>query len=248
MRKLHCFLLLLPAMLLSGCDFVIDGGFDSRRVRGSGKVTSQQRNVSGFHEVEFTSVGEVTLEQGGSESLEIEAEDNLLPHIRTEVQGGRLLIGTERGVSISPTTTIRYRLKVREIDAIELSGSGKIVTSPLTSSEMRLDLPGSGVIRVGGLSARALEASISGSGDIEVPGRVGRVTVHISGSGEYDGGGLESETADVSISGSGDATVWVRDRLSASISGSGDVDYYGEPSVNKRVSGSGSVRGRGARR
>jgi len=247
MRKLYCFVLPILALILSACDFV-DAGFDSQRIRGSGKVTRVQRDVSGFREVRFTSVGEVTLDQSGSESLEIEAEENLLPYMRIEVQGGRLLIGTERGVSLAPTTTIRYRLTVKEIEAIELSGSGKIVTSPLTCSEMELNLPGSGEIRIGGLSARVLEASISGSGDIEVPGKVSRVTVDISGSGEYDGGGLESDTADVSISGSGDATVWVRDRLSASISGSGDVDYYGEPSVTKRVSGSGGVRGRGARR
>jgi hypothetical protein len=247
MRKPYCFVLPILALIFSGCEFV-DAGFNSQRVRGSGKMSRENRNVRGFREVKFTSVGEVTLEQGATESLEIEAEDNLLPYIRTEVEGGRLRIGTERGVSLSPTITIRYRLTVKEIEGIELSGSGKIVTSPLTCSEMKLNLPGSGEIRIGGLSARVLEASISGSGDIEVPGKAGRVTVEISGSGEYNGGGLESETADISISGSGDATVWVRDRLSASISGSGDVDYYGEPSVTRHVSGSGGVRSRGARR
>ena len=246
MIRRMCFVLPFLALALTGCDFV-DAGLNSQRIRGSGHVVKDQRDVRGFREVRFTSSGEVILEQTGTEGLEIEADDNLLPRITTVVEGGRLVIGVERGVSLAPTTTIRYRLNVKEIDGIELSGSGTITTSNLRSDRMRLDLSGSGEIRIGGLSANSLEASVSGSGDIEVPGRVTSQEVEISGSGDFDSGGLESDTVKVSISGSGDATVWARQRLTARISGSGDVDYYGEPEVTKHVSGSGGVRGRGSR-
>jgi hypothetical protein len=240
--------LILPlfALLLSGCD-VIDASLNAERIRGSGKVIQEKRDVRGFSEVRLATVGELSIQQTDRESLNIEAEDNILPRIISEIEGGRLVIRTERGVSISPTVTIRYTLTVRDLQTLELSGSGTIHTTAIRSQDFSLRLPGSGEIRLDGLTADSLNAEISGSGKIEVPGKVGSQRVHISGSGDYDGRNLQSRSADVSVSGSGDSTVWVQDDLTAHISGSGKVDYYGNPKVSQHVSGSGGVHSLGNR-
>lgn len=235
-------------LLLTGCaHFDIEGAFDRVTVRGSGTVVSESRDVRGFREVALTGVGEVIIEQAGEESLTIEAEDNILPRLRSTVEGDRLVLGVERGVSVRPTRSIVYRLKVKEIEGLEISGSGKMTVPSLRSQELRLRLPGSGAIRLDRLTADRLQTRISGSGDVRAAGTVGDQEVSISGSGDFDGRDLESRSAEISISGSGESTVWARERLSARISGSGDVDYYGSPEVTKRISGSGSVRSRGDR-
>jgi hypothetical protein len=240
--------LLLPlfAFVLSGCD-IIDASLNAERIRGSGRIIQEKRDVRGFTEVRLASVGELNIQQSDRESLSIEAEDNILPKIITEVEGDRLVIRTERGVSISPTVTVRYSLTVKDLTGLELSGSGKIHAAAIRSQDFRLRLPGSGEIRLDGLTADTLAAEISGSGKIEVPGKVVSQKVRISGSGDYDGHNLQCRSADVSVSGSGDSTVWVQDDLSASISGSGKVDYYGNPKVSKHVSGSGGIHGLGDR-
>ena len=245
-KCLYGTLILSAALLFSGCegaDFV----FNSVSVHGSGKVISENRSIRGIHEVELSGVGELNLHQGKEESLTVEAEDNLMPRIRTDVEGGRLRIGVERGFSLRPTTTIRYTLVVRDLTSLELSGSGKVVSGALRCSNLAVHLPGSGEIQIDQLDADNLDVGISGSGDIRIPGRVNHQTVRISGSGHYDGKELDSQSTEISISGSGDSTLWARDSLTAHISGSGDVAYYGSPRVSKSISGSGEVRSLGSR-
>jgi len=241
-------LLFLPAVAIffSGCD-ITDEVFNAERIRGSGKVVQQTRDVSGFTEVRLAATGEMEIRFGSSESLTIEGEDNLLPRLQAEVENGKLTIRAERGVSLSPTVPIHYTLVVEELTALELSGSGKIHAAPVRSRDFSVSVPGSGDIRLDELLADTLTAQISGSGSIEVPGKVVSQRVRISGSGDYDGSNLQSNSADVSISGSGDMQVWVRDDLRASISGSGRVDYYGNPKISRHISGSGKVRNIGER-
>jgi hypothetical protein len=234
------------ALLFSGCEGIdFDPGFNAVSVRGSGKVVSEKREVRGIDEVRLEGTGDLSIRQGNEESLTIEAEDNILPKIRTSVEGRRLIIGVERGISIRPTSTIRYNLVVLQLSALNLSGSGRISAGPLQSADFRVQLPGSGTISLDQLNANSLRAEILGSGQIQVAGRVARQEVRISGSGDYKGKGLESQSADVSISGSGRSTLWVHDNLSADISGSGGISYYGNPNVEKSISGSGGIHSLG---
>ena len=49
-------------------------------VLGSGNITSESRDVSDFNEVGLEGVGTLTIEQTGSETLTIEADDNIIPY------------------------------------------------------------------------------------------------------------------------------------------------------------------------
>ncbi len=230
-------LLILP---FCGCA-VMDGELLGERIHGSGKVIQENRDVHGFSSVDFSGAGDLSIQQGNEESLSIEADDNILPHIRSDVENGKLMLGFRRGVSISTSSRIRYTLTVKELNGLELSGSGKTRTGPIQSQDFRVRLSGSGDIRMDRLDASTLKADISGSGNMEIPGKLNSQEIRISGSGRYRAPDLESQSADVSVSGSGDCTLRVSQNLSAQISGSGSVEYYGNPSVNKRVSGSGHI-------
>ncbi len=238
--------LLLPliAVLFCGCE-----GFDlaSEQLRGSGKPATEQRPVSGIDAVTLSGVGDLRIEVGNQESLRIDADDNILPHIRTEVKGGKLTIGIERGFSVHPSVPIRYALVVRQLDEVGLSGSGTISTAALRTDTMKAHVSGSGDITFDELTGKQVSAKISGSGKIKVSGRVEAEEVHISGSGDYDGEDLQSRTAEVIVSGSGDSKLWVTDALTVHVSGSGDVEYYGDPKLTKHVSGSGELISRGSR-
>jgi hypothetical protein len=248
MTKLRVWFLPILPFLFCSCNCgVLDAALTSERIRGSGKVIQENRDVHGFSEVNFAGSGELSLRQGNEESLSIEADDNILPYIKTDVEGGKLVIGFQRGVSVLPSSPIRYTIMVKNLDALDLSGSGKTRTGPLHSKDFSVRLSGSGEIQMDALDAVTLTADISGSGNMEIPGKVSRQQIHISGSGRYHAPDLECQSADISVSGSGDSTLWIRESLSAHISGSGSVAYYGSPSVTRRVSGSGSIRNLGDR-
>ncbi len=61
-------------------------------VRGSGTVASQVRNVRNFHAISLHTSGRLIIEETGTESLTIEAEDNLLPYLTSEVRDHRLIL------------------------------------------------------------------------------------------------------------------------------------------------------------
>ena len=60
---------------------------------GSGNVVSESRNVSGFTKIDLSGAGEVTIDQNGTEALTIEAEDNLMSKVTSEVGDGTLRLG-----------------------------------------------------------------------------------------------------------------------------------------------------------
>ena len=188
---------------------------------GSGTPDSQTRSVSGFSTVELAGVGTVLVEPGATESVTVEADDNILPLLTSDVSGDTLVLGTEPGSSISPRTPISYRVTVTDLSGLLVSGSGDITA--------------------GGAAGPAFEVGISGSGTITASGTTDRLSVDISGSGDFAGGSLTARDVDVTVSGSGSALVHASGSLHASISGSGDVRYLGEPTVTQDVSGSGEV-------
>jgi hypothetical protein len=191
-------------------------------VVGSGNVISERRNVRDFDSVTMSGSGTLLLQQSGSESLVIEAEDNILPLLTSEVKDRRLVLGLKPGSSYRASKKVVYHLTMKDLHGIGVSGSGDVQATGVSTDQLSLDG--------------------NGSFDMTLAGRAERLEVQISGSGEYQGQALESREAIVSISGSGDATVRVSDRLDASVSGSGNILYLGDPNLTQRVSGSGSIR------
>lgn len=228
--------------LLSGC--VNWNWSAAHTVRGSGNIVSEIRNVSQFDRVSVSGSGQLTIVQGDQESLMIEADDNLLPLIKSDVAGGALNIGPEH-VNLSPTKTIRYRLALKGLKALHLSGSLQAEAQSLETPQLRVTISGSGKLQVARLEAGDFDLQISGSGNIQLAGKVNRQQIQISGSGNYRAGECESQTAAIQVSGSGDAIVWAHVGLDAHVSGSGEIKYYGSPQVTAHVSGSGGVHSLG---
>jgi hypothetical protein len=190
--------------------------------KGSGTLRTETRKVSGFTTVDLTGVGNVLIEQNGTESLSIQAEDNLLPDLTSDVSDGTLHLGVREGKNVAATQPITYRVSVKNLEGLRLSGSGSESATKISATNIAID--------------------ISGSGEITTAGTAESQTVSISGSGNYRGDNLATKKSTGEISGSGDATVKVRDSLTAEISGSGGITYSGDPRVSQDITGSGEVR------
>ncbi|UCH61193.1 MAG: DUF2807 domain-containing protein [Anaerolineales bacterium] len=214
----------------------------SRTVRGSGTLVTEERSVSSFNSLELSSVGRLVIELGDQESLRVEAEENLLEYIETEVRGRTLQIGSRRGVSLIPTESINFYLTVVSLDSIMISGLGDVLAPDLQAETFSIDISGGGNLNLDSLDADRLRVGISGLGSLDIDGgQVRDQDIEISGAGDYNAGQLESRTAEVDISGLGSATLRVSDHLEANISGSGSVSYYGNPRVDENISGIGRV-------
>ncbi|MGH8945591.1 MAG: head GIN domain-containing protein [Acidimicrobiia bacterium] len=234
MRRRAWFALALALPLLTSCDLV--------GVRGSGEMITESREVDGFTEVELQGSGSVTVEVTGTESLTIQAEDNLMPLLTSEVDEGRLVLGTTE--PISPTREIVYTVSVADLDSISVGGSGELSLSSVESPFFEITVSGSGSVSLQDLTADELMVIMSGSGEVELAGLVDHLDLDLSGSGDYLGERLTTTTAVVEVSGSGNAIVQVTEHLEAIVSGSGDIGYLGDPTVDSSVSGSGEIEPR----
>jgi hypothetical protein len=185
-------------------------------------MATETREVQGFSEVSLSGVGTLTIEPGDRESLIIEAEDNIISIIETEVVGDRLTISFRRPVTIVPTKSIRFNLTVVNLDAVDLSGAGSIVAY--------------------GIRTDRLNVTLSGAGSLTIAGEADHQDVKLSGVGGYNAEGLITNTATIDVSGAGTAKVQVLEYLEASVSGAGSVNYLGDPTVDSNVSGLGSVK------
>ena len=212
-------------------------------VRGSGNVTTEERQVSGFTGVALSGSGHLIIEEGESEGLRVEAEDNLLPYIVTEVKGGVLELGQRPNVNLWPRQPINFYLTITNLESLVVSGSGQAEAPELAADRFNLVISGSGDAKLDSLDTQDLTVRISGSGKVDIGGgNADKQDVDISGSGKYAAPDLNSTDAQVHISGSGSATMRVSENLNVVVSGSGDVQYYGRPRVQQTVSGSGKVR------
>jgi len=261
-RVLSGALLLAITLSAAGCPALVPGGVQMTRVTGSGTPTQEERSVGGFTGVDLAGQGALTITLGDRARLVIEADDNLLPYLETELHGGILRLQTQSGINLHPRSPIRYRLTARTLDTVILSGSGSIeapdlqsprfaakisgsgdlATGELRAAEVRLDISGSGNARLGAVRAERVKTTISGSGEVHIEGgEAAQQSVAISGSGDYQAGALASAEARVQLSGSGDAAIQAREHLQTRISGCGSVRYAGDPTVEQAISGSGRV-------
>lgn len=252
--------LLILALVVStlGCYGLIAG--TGQTVRGSGNVIDETRAVSKVSGVELAMPGTLHITRGDSESLRIEAQENLMEYIETNVSGGRLVIKSRQNSDLEPTRPINYYLTVKELSSIEISSSGSIESGDLQSDSFSIMIGSSGDLDIAGLECATLDVQISSSGNTVLSsltadsisvdisssgnldikqGQVQKQDIKISSSGEYRARDLKSVLAHVILTSSGEATIRVSDRLTGSLSSSGNINYIGNPDVNVSMTSSG---------
>lgn len=218
------------------------------RVVGSGDVVSEEREVRDVERVSLTYVGELTIIQGDEEGLTIEADDNLLRHIETEMRGHELVIGVDENIELETDNPIRYTLRVKTLSDISISGMANVFAETLDTGDLSLGISGSGNITIEALNADDLRLRASGSGNFDLAGEVATQDISITGSGNVKAGDLASRQAEVTISGAGNATLWVSEGLDIRVTGIGNIDYYGHPEVSQSITGGGEVNSLGEHR
>ncbi len=225
------------SILLTGCAGNI--------VVGSGRVATESRAVSNFDGLSLSGIGEVTVTQGDSEALTVEAEENLMPYLKTQVRNGTLAISIDDRylrTALVPTRPVRFNLSVKNLKSIDLSGAGNIQSASLKSDYLAIRISGAGALTLDHVEASDLTSTLSGVGNLKVAGQVTSQTANLSGVGGYDAGELNSRTARINVNGTGSATVWAQDNLYVAINGMGSVNYYGSPRVQQTMAGMGSIK------
>ena len=234
--------LLIIILMLSGTSLFAQPW---KTIKGDGNIKKETRQVADFTSLSSHGPMDVKIVYGHSNNIEVEADENLLPYIETNVENGKLIIQTKKNVNVRSRSKMVVYVSMTKINSLQLSGSGNINGNGSFSAEgsTEIMLSGSGNIHLNSGSFKDLHFAVSGSGNIVVKGgTAGEVTAHISGSGNIDCSDVTAEDVEVKISGSGNARVNADKSLSADISGSGNVFYKGSATnISTKVAGSGKA-------
>lgn len=209
-------LLSLTAVLaigLSACHF-------TRGIKGSGVRKSEKRDLKPFKAVDMTGAYEVQITCQKPASFEIEADDNILPLIKTEVNDGVLSVSNQESYNSAKAVTLRISLP--ELTAVSSRGAGDINVMDANGNDLKIES--------------------TGAASIKANGKVKTATFSSTGAGDIDATSLQAEKAKVTVAGAASVNVYASEQLDVSVSGAGSVHYSGNPkTVNKSVSGIGSV-------
>lgn len=240
-KQIVLVILTLALVVTSACSFTTNFG-NGKGTRGSGNVVTEERTVGDFTAISLQGAGELIIEQGDTTALTIEADDNLMDDLISEVRGDTLVIGYEEGTIVLSFEKIIFHLTVKDLDRIDVAGAGSVKTDSLKAKELDLTSSGAGNFDMSNLQATSVNVEIGGLANFELSGQTDALAVEISGSGQFDGKDLASKTASVTINGLGNADVRASDTLDVSINGGGNVTYYGNPQVSQSISGMGNVK------
>lgn len=238
------YVLVVCSLVLIACEFSTELGGLVETIEGSGNIVTEQRAVPDYTNINILGSGDLIITQGDQCALTVETDDNLMPFVKTEVQNGTLELGFTSAARTKNLQTSRgfvYYATVRQLDSVDIGGSGRIFAENLQGESLVIRLSGSGEVRITNLVASDLTVQVIGSGDVELGGEAPRQSYLIGGSGTIRAGDLRGETVVVTIPGSGSVTVWATESLEVNMAGSGSVGYYGSANVTHSILGTGNL-------
>ena len=154
-------------------------------IEGSGIRQQETRELDTFTNLNVEISAEIKIIKAETASVEIAADDNLLPILLTEVSGGTLRIFSKQNYSTK--SKVSMVISVPLIEQVAVHGSAEMFIDDVTEKTLSLTINGSG--------------SIGGIGTVE------NLQANINGSGDFLLHRLKAKTATINISGSGSANV-----------------------------------------
>ncbi|MDB9372146.1 GIN domain-containing protein [Nodularia sphaerocarpa] len=204
--------------LLTGCSLNLGG------LRGSGIAKTESRKVAGFSSISSKSIGKITIQQTGKESLTITADDNILPLLESRVADNVLYLTIRKDTSMNPIKPIEFVVEVKSLESLNIDGVGSVEVKDIQSKQLSI--------------------SLDGVGSMTIAGSVDVLELDLSGVGSFQGENFQTKQATVRNSGVGSAVVNVSEQLDATVSGVGSIEYIGSPQVWESRRGVGSVKKR----
>lgn len=213
MNLTHFFRHFATAAFLGGCSV------NTHAIKGDGAIKAEHRTIAEITTIDAAGAFEIQW-SSGAPALAVTTDQNILPHIHTEVSGQTLKIFSDE--PIGPTKGVQVVLSSAALDRLDLTGAVHLVAKKV--------------------SASAFSISSAGATTIDIDGSATSLAVNLTGASQLHAAGLQTKSAKVTLVGASSGDVSVTDALDATVTGAGSLTYSGEPkSVERQVTGAGSI-------
>lgn len=235
--KKAAFLFVIISVALASC--VIEGW--DQRISGNGNVIEEERSVTGFTGVHVSTGIDVYLSQGSDFSVTVEADENLIEVILTELKGDMLVVKTDR-VNIRRARSKKVHVTLPELTELKISSAGDCEgQSTFTCQDLQLGISSAGDLSLE-VEADRITLDISSSGDARIAGSTDVLDVSLSSAGDLHAYDLIARKVDVNVSSAGDARVHATEEISMTASSAGNIYYRGDARVvHSRSSSAGDI-------
>jgi len=165
----------------------------------------ETRSASDFTGINASSVFNIIVSKGNTESLTIEADDNVMQYVRSEVKNGVLYLYIDNSKQFRNIKILKASIVMKNLDKVTLSGACKLTANDLfTPEKFKIDCSGASSMDVN-LNTDILNIEASGASKIQIKAKVaGDTNLSISGASKIQG---ELKTANLELSSSGVCSV-----------------------------------------
>jgi hypothetical protein len=187
--------------------------------RGEGPVKTETRTVAAFSRIQTSAGIGISVRIGPAGTLEVRAQENILPNILTEVVDGTLRLHSAHYYTTSEKVEV-------------------VVTTPSLAVVV---LSGGSVGRIDGLQEAQMEIELSGGSRLTAAGEAKALTLEVSGGSTASLDHLSTQTIKVGASGGSTATIRASERVHGSASGGTTITVLGDAELGVDTTGASHV-------
>jgi len=196
------------------------------KIKGTGEITKQEKQVSEFSAVEINGAQDAVLMIGENFGVVVETNDNIQDRVILTINNGSLKFDMK---NVDRYDLFKLYITAPSFEKITVSGASDVKSDGILNGE-KLRVYASGASNIT-LSAdyTTIESKASGSSDIILNGHANTHIINASGASDVKANGLETETTVVNASGASTCFVNATSSLTYAISGASDVKYTTKP-------------------
>jgi hypothetical protein len=227
-------------LLISTTSCLVDG---ITGIKGNNHVVTEDRSISSnFDEIKVQQGIHLYITQDNSTELKVEADENIIDILVTEVRNNELKIYFEKNVYRAKARNVY--LTTENIKKIKASSGASVKSeNTLQLTSLELDASSGSSIKVH-VNANEVTCETSSGANINIFGKTSSFNASASSGSSIDADELRSIDAFAKVSSGTNINVNVSGKLTAKASSGGDIDYEGNPkNINKDTSSGGSVSG-----
>ncbi len=228
--------IIVIVFLVSACTFPLEDN-----ISGNGMVTLRTLSIEPVDYLHISDKIEALLIPSDSLKVVIEADENLQDHIIVGSRNGRLMIYSDKNISVAKAC--RVRIYADRISAVDVaSGARFLVSDTLFGEQFTISSSSAGEVRLTGQFS-TLVVSGSSASKIWLKGSSEYLYATLSSAADLNAFGFYAERANVMASSAADASIHVATEAEMNATSAADIRYMGNPAMVKSHSSSaGSVR------
>jgi len=227
---------LLLALFVSSCAFDMSFG-DGKK--GNGDIAEDQREVTEEFSVISAQEGlDVFVTQASDFDILVEADENIIDLIGTDIKDGRLRIHTYENIG---RATKKIYVSLPQVTALHTSSGADLITkTTIETDKIELSASSGSDLQVM-LEADEVDADSSSGADIRISGNANLLYAEASSGSDIKAREFDVKKCVADASSGADIRINVSQNLTAEASSGANISYTGEASVTKKKSVSGSV-------